>query len=111
MKIGLALGGGGVRGLAHVAVLEALDELGRRPSVIAGTSIGAIVGAMYASGISGKEIRDEIEKHIILDKDGWQNIIDKREQLWKWVEGFSLSFSRGGLISVRGFLENILQGD
>ena len=41
----LALGGGGARGLAHVPVLEALDELGARPSVIAGSSIGAAIGA------------------------------------------------------------------
>jgi NTE family protein len=56
-SIALALGGGGARGLAHIAVLEALDELGVRPVAIAGTSIGAIVGAGYASGMSGKEIR------------------------------------------------------
>jgi len=109
MKIGLALGGGGVRGLAHVAVLEALDELGLRPSIIAGTSIGSIVGALYASGMSAKEIRDEIGKHIILDKDDWHNIIEKRGHLWKWVEGFSLNFFRGGVISARGFLESLLQ--
>ncbi len=53
----LALGGGGARGLAHVAVLEAIDELGVRPAAIAGTSIGAMVGAAYAAGLSGKEIR------------------------------------------------------
>jgi NTE family protein len=56
-RIGLALGGGGARGLAHIAMLEAFDELGVRPAVIAGTSIGAIYGAAYASGISGKELR------------------------------------------------------
>jgi NTE family protein len=56
-SIALALGGGGARGLAHIAVLEALDELGLRPVAIAGTSIGAIVGAGYASGMTGKEIR------------------------------------------------------
>ena len=53
----LALGGGGARGLAHIAVLEALDEIGARPSAVAGTSIGALVGAAYAAGMSGKEIR------------------------------------------------------
>jgi NTE family protein len=53
----LALGGGGARGLAHIAVLEALDELGARPAAVAGTSIGALVGAAYAAGMSGKEIR------------------------------------------------------
>ena len=51
--IGLALGGGGARGLSHILVLEALDELGVKPALIAGTSIGAILGAAYASGMSG----------------------------------------------------------
>jgi NTE family protein len=54
----LALGGGGARGLAHIAVLEAFDELGVRPVAIAGTSIGAVVGAAYAAGLSGRAIRD-----------------------------------------------------
>ena len=54
--IGLALGGGGARGLAHIPVLEAFDELGLKPTAIAGTSIGAIIGAGYASGMSGAEI-------------------------------------------------------
>jgi len=55
--IALALGGGGARGLAHIPILEAFDELGLRPKVIAGTSIGAIFAAAYASGLSGKQIR------------------------------------------------------
>lgn len=57
-RFGLALGGGGARGLAHIAVLEAFDELGIRPVRIAGTSIGAIVGAAYCAGMSGSELRD-----------------------------------------------------
>lgn len=56
-SIGLALGGGGARGLAHIVMLEAFDELGIKPKVIAGTSIGAIMGAAYASGMSGADIR------------------------------------------------------
>ncbi len=67
MRIGLALGAGGARGLAHVAVLEALDELGVIPVAIAGTSMGAILGAAYASGVSGKDIRQHI-LHITRDK-------------------------------------------
>lgn len=55
--LGLALGGGGARGFAHILVLEALDELGLKPALIAGTSIGAIIGAAYASGMTGQEIR------------------------------------------------------
>ncbi|HMN37368.1 MAG TPA: patatin-like phospholipase family protein [Hyphomicrobium sp.] len=56
-SIGLALGGGGARGLAHIVMLEAFDELGIRPKVISGTSIGAIMGAAYASGMSGAQMR------------------------------------------------------
>lgn len=55
--IGLALGGGGARGLAHILMLEAFDELGLKPAVISGTSIGAIVGAAYASGIPASALR------------------------------------------------------
>jgi NTE family protein len=55
--VGLALGGGGARGLAHIVVTEALDEMGVKPVAIAGTSIGAIIGAGYAAGMSGREMR------------------------------------------------------
>lgn len=55
--VGLALGGGGARGLAHILMLEAFDELGVRPKVIAGTSIGAIMAAAYASGIPASALR------------------------------------------------------
>ncbi len=61
-RIGLTLGGGGARGLAHVLVLEVLDELGIRPNVIAGTSIGALLGAAYASGLSAIYIRSLVEE-------------------------------------------------
>ena len=54
----VAFGGGGARGLAHIHVIEALDELGIRPMAIAGSSIGAIMGAGMAAGMSGKEIHD-----------------------------------------------------
>ena len=57
-RIGLALGGGGARGMAHILVCEAFDELGIKPAMIAGTSIGAIIGAGYAAGFSGREMRD-----------------------------------------------------
>lgn len=59
-RIGLALGGGGARGLAHIAVLEALDAMDLRPSIIAGTSIGAVIGAAYAAGLSGEALRRHV---------------------------------------------------
>jgi NTE family protein len=60
--IALALGGGGARGLAHILMLEVFDELGLKPKVIAGTSIGAVFGAAYASGLSAKLIRAHVEE-------------------------------------------------
>lgn len=57
-RIGLALGGGSARGIAHIPMIEAFDELGLKPARIAGTSFGALVGAAYASGLTGKEIRE-----------------------------------------------------
>ncbi len=57
-SIGLALGGGGARGVSHIVVLEALDELGVKPDMISGTSIGALFGAGYATGMTGREIRE-----------------------------------------------------
>jgi len=56
----LALGGGGARGLAHIAVLEALDEMGAKPVAIAGTSVGALIGAAYAAGLRGRDIRHHV---------------------------------------------------
>lgn len=55
-KIGLSLSGGGAKGFAHVGVLKVLDSLGVKVDYISGTSMGAIVGGLYASGYSGKDI-------------------------------------------------------
>lgn len=57
-RIGVALGGGSARGLTHIPFIEAMDELGLRPSTIAGTSIGALIGSGWANGMSGKELRE-----------------------------------------------------
>ena len=57
-RIGVALGGGSARGLTHIPYIEAMDELGLTPSVISGTSIGALIGAGWANGMSGAELRE-----------------------------------------------------
>jgi NTE family protein len=58
VKVGLALGSGGARGLAHIAFLEVLDQMLIKTSAIAGSSMGALVGALYAGGMGGRQLRD-----------------------------------------------------
>lgn len=58
LRFAVSFGGGGARGLSHIHVIAALDELGITPVAISGSSIGAIVGAGMASGMTGAEIRD-----------------------------------------------------
>jgi len=61
-KVGLALGGGAARGLAHIGVLSVLEKAGIPIDMIAGTSMGAIVGALYAAGKSPAEIKRAMTK-------------------------------------------------
>ncbi len=61
-KIGLALSGGGARGAAHVGVIQVLEELNIPIDYIAGTSMGAVVGGLYASGMTSDEIAQQLEQ-------------------------------------------------
>lgn len=81
VRIGLALGGGGARGLAHVAILEAFDEAGVKPAMIAGTSIGALIGAAYASGMPASEIRRYCESTFARRSAIFRHIV------WRWKGG------------------------
>ena len=66
-KIGLVLSGGGAKGLAHIGVLKVIDSLGVKVDYIAGTSMGAIIGGLYASGYSGNQL-DSVFHEIDFDK-------------------------------------------
>jgi len=59
-KWALVLSGGGAKGMAHIGVLKYLDELGVKPGLVVGTSVGAILGGFYACGMSGLEIEEFI---------------------------------------------------
>lgn len=107
-RIGVALGGGGVRGVAHILVLELLDELRLRPSVISGTSIGAIVGALYASGMSGKAIHDIVTEYFATDGEPLRKVIKKRVEMLRWV-GPSMRLGRGGGLRPGNFLRHLLE--
>ena len=63
----LVLAGGGAKGFAHIGVIEVLDSLGLKPDYIVGTSVGAIMGALYASGYSGKQI-DSVMRVFPMDR-------------------------------------------
>lgn len=70
VKIGLVLGGGAARGFAHIGVIKALEAQGIVPDVIVGTSAGAVVGSLYASGLSGFDLQKtalEIEENQVSD--------------------------------------------
>lgn len=66
-KIGLVLSGGGAKGLAHIGALKVIDSMGLKVDYIAGTSMGAVVGALYASGYSGMQL-DSIFRQVDFDR-------------------------------------------
>lgn len=92
LKIGLALGGGVARGIAHVGVLSELERAGVPIDCIAGTSIGALIGASYCAGLEVDELRD------IAARTGW----------WQVSRPF---FSAGGLVTFKQlenwFIDNV----
>ena len=96
-KIGLALGGGGAKGYAHIPMLEVFDDLGIRPHHISGTSIGSVMGAMYASGITGGGIRQVIKDHFFSKGEAIKEIFNKKN-IFKPLEFFDLEWKRGGIL-------------
>ena len=107
-SIGLALGAGGANGLAHILMLEAFDELGLRPSKIAGSSIGAIIGSLYASGKSALEIKAIAHELVGSRKSGWKDFFLKRE-IFQWIEFLDPELGRGGFISGDAFLSFLFE--
>lgn len=106
-KIGLALGGGGAKGFAHIPMLEVFDELGIEPYAISGTSAGAVVGAMYASGMAGVEIREWMKEMLIDRGTSIQELFKRRNVLKSSLEVLDLSFKPSGLLKGRRFTEKM----
>jgi len=104
LKIGLALGGGGARGLAHIPMLQVLDELGIRPHCIAGTSIGAVIGAIYASGVTGLAIREGTDRMLIKDGDTLREILARKDAL-AWIRLLDIDFLGNALFKGDAFVE------
>lgn len=108
-RIGLALSGGGTRGLAHVGVLRVLEDLGVPIDCMAGTSMGAIVGGLYASGYSPDQIEQEL---LTMD---WQRIfrgkppreslsVRRKQDDNRYVFDLELGFKNGKLTGSGGAL-------
>lgn len=111
-RIGLVLSGGGARGAAHVGVLEALEDARVPVDFVVGTSMGAIVGGLYAAGASPAEIRTTLEN---LD---WQSILDdappredlawrRREEERDFLIGLEMGWKDGGLSVPRGVVQGL----
>jgi len=109
----LALGAGGARGLAHIAIVEALDELGVKPAAIAGCSIGAVIAAGYAAGLTGRGMR----RHIIAlahDRgEVMRRVIGARASGWSQIlgAGFGNPFVAEPLKFYDAFLGELLPAD
>lgn len=106
-RLGIALGGGGVRGLAAVPILKMLDELDIEVTHVAGTSMGAILGALYALGLSGEDIESRVRDHIVLKGEGIRSIYQKRKHLLRWLRVFGITTERGGILSADGAFKHL----
>lgn len=102
-RIGLALGSGGARGLAHIQVIEVLDKLGLRPHRIAGSSIGAIVGALYASGLSAADLHEIIDSLTKEHDESWFEALLSRD-LTRWMQFIEPGAERGGIARSDAFI-------
>lgn len=86
MKTGIVLSGGGAQGIAHLGVLAALDELGVRIDAIAGTSSGAIAGALYAAGNKPHYIKEVLKENSYF---GFSRLLFRKGGIFK-MEGLRL---------------------
>lgn len=103
-KIGLVLGGGGAKGAAEVGVLKVLEEAGVKPDYIVGTSIGSIVGGLYAAGYTATELET------MFKTQEWLSLLTDRNaglsnEPYITKNGFSLLTGIGNLFGLGGIIE------
>jgi len=123
VKVGLVLSGGGAKGLAHIGVLKAIEEAGVKIDYIGGTSMGAIVGGLYASGYNAAQIDsifrvsdfDKLLKDYIprSSKNFYEKENDEKYALTlpfdHWKVGIPYSYSKG--LNIYGLLNKLLHND
>jgi NTE family protein len=107
-KIGIALGGGGAKGISHVLVLEALEEMNLKPSFVAGTSIGALIGAMYCAGVSTSEMKRIFLEFSLRENESLKHIVT-RKHIFKWLGFIGPQFRGPGLLRVENLLTYLFE--
>ena len=107
-RLGIALGAGGANGLAHIAILEVLDEMGLRPHRITGASIGAVVGAMYASGMPASKMRELANVTFAgSESNGFMDVVSGKA--FKWLELVEFELGNGGLLDSQRILSRFYE--
>ena len=104
-SVGLALGGGGAKGLAHIEVLKVLDKLGVNVVAISGTSIGSIIGSLYAAGNSGAQVDEAISEILATPKSIEEAL--KSERLFGWIELLGVNLGKSHILEADGFLAEL----
>ena len=105
-KVGIALGAGGAKGIAHIPMLEALDDLGITPHRIVGCSIGAVIGALYASGMPAQEIKEKIARLAITRSDTMRGVFSEKK-IGKWMGMIDPDFRRSGLVKAESIMAEL----
>ena len=100
--VGVALGGGGAKGLAHVAVLQTLEDMGVPVHAVAGTSIGAIIGAGYASGKSADELRASLDELLTLPRS-LEEVLES-SQRFGWLELLGFDIGKSHILEASAFI-------
>lgn len=103
--VGIALGGGGAKGLVHIPVLKVLDRLGVDVVAVSGTSIGAIMGSLYASGHSGAQVGDVINDILSTPRSLKEALDAKRT--FGWIELLGVDFGRSYVLEADGFMAEL----
>jgi len=102
----LALGAGGARGLAHIAVIEALEEMGVAPVAIAGSSIGAVIGAGYAAGLKARAMRRSLLAMAHSRSEVMRRVMDARAT--SWTEILGAGFGNPFVMNASKFYDTLL---
>jgi len=104
-KVGLVLSGGGAKGISHIGILQAIDSAGLKIDYITGTSMGSVIGSLYAIGYSGNQIEKELKKLdwgiLLSNKQNFQDInIDEKDEYGQYsieigLDGFKPKIASG----------------